>query len=206
MRGRASIELADITSQAPAPCAPDPKRVSAAARALMDALGFDRDDPHLRETDERMARSLLEMFEGCYTDVPLLKTFPNEPASTGPVVVRHLPVYSTCAHHLLPFFGTVEIAYLPGQRLVGLSKLGRAIQHVARRPQVQERLTEQLADVLCDALRPRGLLVVVKARHLCMEMRGIRTAGAITQTCALRGEYADTVRYPNPTTLIPRDD
>lgn len=173
---------------------PDRRRVVTAVKDLMAALELDVGEPHFRGTPERVARMFEEILGGCYTAPPPLRTFPNAPRCTGPIVVRDLAVYSICAHHLLPFLGTVEIAYLPNERLVGLSKLGRAVEYIARRPQVQERLTEQLAEMLDEAIRPKGIVVTVEARHLCMEMRGIRSVGSTTRTAAFRGEYVDPAR------------
>jgi GTP cyclohydrolase I len=170
--------------------APDP--VAAAVRALMDALGLDRADPHLAETDRRVAHAWRELLAGHFAGpAPLLRTFPNEAGYRDALTVLDIPLYSICAHHLLPFFGRVHIAYLPGTRLLGLSKFTRLVEHLARRPQVQERLTAQVADALEGALECRGLLVLVEARHLCVEMRGVRSGASRTATVAARGALAN---------------
>lgn len=205
MASQAAIHVADPDrpeTPHPPEGAGDLDRVAAALAALMDALGFDRDDPHLRGTPRRVARATRELFAGLQDTAPMLRTFPNHSTHSEPVLVRGLPVHSICAHHLLPIIGTARVAYAPGRRLIGLSKFGRAVDYVARRPQIQERLTDQLADLLDDTLHPRGLLVVIAARHLCMEMRGIRAAGAVTTTSAVRGEFADPARRAEVARLL----
>lgn len=167
-------------------------RVAEAVRSLFQALDLPRTDPHLRDTDIRMAKAYRELLSGLDAGTePFLKTFPNEEGYTGTVELMGIPLYSLCAHHFLPFFGTAHVTYLPGDRLVGLSKLARAVEFFARRPQVQERLTQQLAEFLEDRLRARGVMVVVEARHLCMEMRGVRRHGVLTTTTAARGGFSD---------------
>lgn len=168
-------------------------RVARAFRGLMDALDLDASDPHLRGTEWRVARAYEELLGGLLHAEPVLRTFPNEEGYAAPVSVTGIPFYSLCAHHFLPFFGEAHIVYMPANRLVGLSKLARAVDHLARRPQVQERLTEQLAALLDDRLQPAGVMVVLEARHLCMEMRGARSAGQ-TMTSAARGVFTDVQR------------
>lgn len=171
---------------------PATRRVAQAVRHLFDALGLPRTDPHLADTDIRMAKAYRELLSGLDPgSEPFLKTFPNEEGYTGMVALTGIPLYSLCAHHFLPFFGTAHLAYLPGDRLVGLSKLARAVEFFARRPQVQERLTQQLAEFLEERLEARGVMVVVEARHLCMEMRGVHRHGVVTTTMAERGGFAD---------------
>jgi len=111
-----------------------------------------------------------------------------------PVVMRGIPVYSLCAHHWVPFFGQAVVGYVPGERIVGLSKLARVVEHFARRAQVQERLTDQIAACLDEALAPAGVMVAIEARHLCLEMRGVRLPGTITRTTAVRGAFATDPR------------
>jgi GTP cyclohydrolase I len=160
----------------------------------MEALELDVSDPHLRGTEWRVAKAYDELLRGLSRDSePLLRTFPNEEGYSAPVSMTGIPFYSLCAHHLLPFFGEAHIIYMPTDRVVGLSKLARAVGHVARRPQVQERLTEQLVQLLDQRLEPKGVMVVVEARHLCMEMRGARSVG-VTTTSAARGIFADADR------------
>ena len=163
-------------------------KVAAAFRAFLETLGLDLSDPNLAGTDQRVARAYREMFAGLRPDAePTLTTFPNDEGAKGLVTVADIPFYSLCAHHFLPFFGTVRIGYLPGERLLGLSKFARVVEYFARRPQLQERQTEQIAGLLDDRLAPRGVLVTVEARHLCMEMRGVAKSGATTRTVAARG-------------------
>ena len=160
--------------------------------AILDLLRLDRRDPNLRETPERVARMFLEMFHGIVEGAePDITTFPNEENYSSMVMERDIPFYSMCAHHLVPFYGHAHIAYIPKRRIVGLSKLPRILEFYAKRPQIQERLTEQVADYLWGALAPLGAMVVVEARHLCVEMRGVKKPGALTITSAIRGCFED---------------
>jgi len=159
-----------------------------AAGDFLTALGVDVTDESLRETPRRMAAAYVEMFTPRPFD---LTTFPNDEAYDELVVARGLPVTAVCEHHLLPFVGVAHVGYLPGPRILGLSKLARVVEMFARRPQVQERLTQQVADWLDDALSPRGVGVVIEAEHLCMTMRGVRAGGASTVTSALHGRLRD---------------
>ena len=169
-----------------------PFEAAARFRAFMEALGLDPSDPNLAGTDLRVARAYGEMFAGLREgSEPALRTFPNTKGYGRMVSLLDIPFYSLCAHHFLPFFGTAHVAYVPEERIVGLSKLARVVEYFARRPQVQEQLTEQVAGFLEDRLRPAGAMVVVRARHLCMEMRGVSKPGAATTTSAVRGVFAD---------------
>ena len=171
---------------------PRTRKVARAFRGVMEALGLDLDDPNLAGTPARVARAYGELFGGLAEGAePDLRTFPNEEGYSQMVAVTGIPFHSTCAHHFLPFFGTAHVAYLPGERIVGLSKLARVVEFFARRPQVQERLTEQVIGLLEERLRPRGAMVVLQARHFCMEMRGIAKAGAVTTTSAIRGAFEE---------------
>jgi GTP cyclohydrolase I len=162
-----------------------------AAARLLAALGADLDDPGLRDTPKRIARAYAELL----TAVPFNPTtFPNDEGYDELVVVRDIPFQSLCMHHMLPFQGTAQIAYLPGERIIGLSKLGRVVDMFARDLQVQERLTTQVADWLESQLAPRGVGVIVEAEHLCMSMRGVQKPGALTVTSALRGAVKDDAR------------
>nr|WP_222437745.1 GTP cyclohydrolase I FolE [Quadrisphaera sp. RL12-1S] len=157
---------------------------TAAARDLLRALGVDTDRPGTAGTPERMARAYAELL-----DPPpfTLTTFPNEEGYDEVVLARGIPFRSVCEHHLLPFVGVAHVGYLPGDRIVGLSKLARVVEHLAARPQVQERLTSQVATLLQQRLAPRGVGVVLDAEHLCMSVRGVRATGARTRTSALLG-------------------
>jgi GTP cyclohydrolase I len=139
-----------------------------------------------------VARAYRELLAGHYAGAePALRTFPNTEGYAQPVAVTDVPFHSICAHHFLPFHGTAHVAYVPKDRLVGLSKLARVVDFYARRPQLQERMTEQIAALVDRRLRPAGTLVVVRARHFCMEMRGVGKAGARTTTAAVRGVFED---------------
>jgi GTP cyclohydrolase IA len=156
-----------------------------AAAAFLVALGVDLNTESLAATPARMARAYAEMFSPRPFD---LTTFPNDAGYDELIIARAIPVQSVCEHHLLPFVGVAHVGYLPGERILGLSKLARVVEMFARRPQVQERLTQQVADWLQDQLVPRGVGVVIAAEHLCMTVRGVRAAGANTVTSALHGQ------------------
>ena len=167
----------------------DAPRAEAAVRELLFAVGEDPDREGLLETPSRVARAYREVFAGLFSDPSevLSKTFDEDHREL--VLVRDIPIYSTCEHHLVPFHGVAHIGYIPGKSgaVTGLSKLARLVDLFAKRPQVQERLTGQVADALVDRLDPSGVLVVIECEHLCMSMRGIRKAGAVTTTSAVRG-------------------
>jgi GTP cyclohydrolase I len=159
-----------------------------AVRHLLTALGQDVESPHLQDTPRRVAAAYAELL----TPEPFtMTTFPNDAEYDELVLVRDVPFRSLCEHHLLPFHGIAHIGYLPADRIVGLSKLARVVEHYARGLQVQERLTQQIADCLEQHLRPTGVAVVLEAEHLCMSVRGVRAAGARTVTSALRGVHRD---------------
>jgi GTP cyclohydrolase IA len=162
-----------------------------AAADLLAALGTEVDSEHLRETPRRVAQAYAELL----TPVPFSPTtFPNQEGYDELILVRDIPFQSLCAHHLLPFHGAAHIAYLPGERIIGLSKLGRVVDLFARDLQLQERLTTQVADWLEKQLKPRGVGVIVQAEHLCMSLRGVQKPGALTVTSALRGTVKDDPR------------
>jgi GTP cyclohydrolase I len=160
--------------------------------AIMAELNLDLEDPNYEHTPERVAKMYLEMFSGLREGAePKVTTFPNDEGYHHMVIEREIPFYSMCAHHFVPFYGHAHIAYIPGSEVVGLSKLPRILEFYAKRPQLQERLTEQVAEFLWSQLCPLGVMVVIEARHLCVEMRGVKKAGALTTTSALRGCFAD---------------
>lgn len=159
-----------------------------AARQFLEALGVDCDTPSTERSPIRMARAYAEMLSARPFE---LTTFPNDEGYDEMVVVRGIPVASLCEHHLLPFTGVTHIAYLPGDRILGLSKFARVVEMFARRPQVQERLTKQVADWLDEHLAPRGVGVVVEAEHSCLSLRGARVGGAVTRTSALAGLFRE---------------
>ncbi|HEV7824944.1 MAG TPA: GTP cyclohydrolase I FolE [Mycobacteriales bacterium] len=162
----------------------DHRAATEAARAFLVALGIDVTGAGLGDTPGRMTRAYAELF----TARPFTATtFPNDADYDELVLARGIPLVSVCEHHLLPFTGTATVGYLPGDRILGLSKLARLVEHFARRPQVQERLTQQIADWLTDELAPRGVGVLIRAEHTCMTLRGARAAGSTTVTSALLG-------------------
>ena len=185
------MTISHLHSVAPAAEPIDPARAEGAARELLLALGADLTDESLRETPRRMAEAYAELL----TPRPFTATtFPNDEGYDELVVARDIRFHSLCEHHLLPFHGVAHVGYLPGERIVGLSKLGRVVDLYARRLQVQERLTTQVARWLCDALEPRGVGVVIEAEHLCMSLRGVQKPGARTITSALHGVVRDDPR------------
>ena len=162
-----------------------------AAADLLHALGISTESESLRGTARRMARAYAELF----TPPPFeLTTFPNDEGYDELVLVRDIPVRSVCEHHLLPFVGVAHVGYLPGGRIVGLSKLARVVAHFASRPQVQERLTKQIACCLEAELAPDGVGVVVEAEHLCMSLRGVKAVGSSTVTSTLLGSLRTDAR------------
>jgi len=162
-----------------------------AVAALLRALGKDPAEPHLADTPRRVADAYAELL----TPPPFdLTTFPNDEGYNELVLATGIPVQSLCEHHLLPFSGVAHIGYLPGERILGLSKLARVLDLFARDLQVQERLTQQVADWLRDNLNPRGVGVVIEAEHLCMSLRGVRARGARTTTSALHGLLREDAR------------
>ncbi len=171
----------------------DQERAAAAVRELLLAVGEDPDRPGLRDTPGRVARAYAETFAGLWQDAgEVLATVFDEDHDEF-VLVKDIPMYSTCEHHLVPFHGVAHVGYVPGEngRVTGLSKLARLVEVYARRPQVQERMTSQIADALSDILKPRGAIVVIEAEHLCMAMRGIRKPGSSTVTSAVRGLFRE---------------
>jgi GTP cyclohydrolase I len=162
-----------------------------AATDLLGALGADLTDEGLRETPRRMVSAYSELL----TPQPFHPTtFPNDEGYDELIVVRAVPFHSLCMHHLLPFHGVAHIGYLPGERIIGLSKLGRVVEHFARDLQIQERLTTQIAGWLQRELQPKGVGVVLEAEHLCMSLRGVQKLGATTMTSALHGLVRDDAR------------
>lgn len=166
----------------------DEKRIENAVREILLAIGEDPDREGLQETPHRVAAMYAEIFSGLHDDPRRhLKMF-QESNNEEMVIVRDIPMYSMCEHHLLPFVGKAHIAYIPRDgKVIGLSKLARIVDLYAKRPQLQERLTSQVADFLDEELNPLGVAVIMEAEHLCMTMRGARAAGAKTRTSALRG-------------------
>lgn len=170
----------------------DPRldKIAEHVRGILTTLGLDLTEPNLADTDRRVARLYLEMFHGLEEgSEPPVTTFPNDEGYQHMVMEKNIPFYSLCAHHLVPFYGRAHIAYIPRDRIMGLSKFARVLEFYAKRPQLQERLTEQVVDFLRKKLDPHGAMVVIEARHLCVEMRGVQKPGAETVTSALRGTF-----------------
>ncbi len=188
-------ELAAAHGDNSIPSGDDERIVGAVAKhmaAIMSELNLDLNDPNYKRTPERVAKMYLEMFHGLVEGTePAVTTFPNDEGYHHMVIEREIPFYSMCAHHFVPFYGHAHIAYIPESEVVGLSKLPRILEFYAKRPQMQERLTEQVAEFLWSRLKPQGVMVVIEARHLCVEMRGVKKSGALTTTSALRGCFAD---------------
>ena len=164
------------------------QRIQNAVREILIAVGEDPDREGLLETPKRVANMYEEIFAGLTEDPKQhIKLF-NEQSNDEMVIVKDIPFYSMCEHHLLPFFGKAHIGYIPSDnKIIGLSKLARIVDNFAKKPQVQERLTSDIADFLNDNLQPKGVAVIMEAEHMCMTMRGARAAGSKTQTSALRG-------------------
>ncbi|MFI0786269.1 GTP cyclohydrolase I FolE [Streptomyces lydicus] len=162
-----------------------------AAGQFLQALGISTETESLRGTPGRMARAYAELFSPRPFD---LTTFPNDEGYDELVLARSIPVRSVCEHHLLPFVGTAHVGYLPGRRILGLSKLARVVEHFACRPQVQERLTKQVADWLQTQLEPKGVGVVIEAEHTCMTLRGVQATGSSTLTSTLLGTLRSDAR------------
>ena len=188
----------------PGPGRVDEARAAAAVRELLLAVGEDPDRPGLKETPDRVARAYAETFGGLGQDPSEILSTTFDENHDELVLVKDIPMYSTCEHHLVPFHGVAHIGYIPGEdgRVTGLSKLARLVEVYARRPQVQERMTGQIADALADVLKPRGVLVIIEAEHLCMAMRGIRKPGASTVTSAVRGQLRDPTTRAEAMSLI----
>lgn len=169
----------------------DQPRAEAAVRELLLAVGEDPERDGLKATPARVARAFREMFAGLYVDPDAVLDTTFDEGHSELVLVKQIPMYSTCEHHLVAFHGMAHVGYIPGEdgRVTGLSKLARVVDLYAKRPQVQERLTAQVADAVMRKLRPRGVIVVIEAEHLCMAMRGVRKPGAVTTTSAVRGLF-----------------
>ena len=172
----------------------DQPRIERAIREILAAIGEDPERDGLRDTPARVARAYAEQFAGLGQRPESVLTTVFDADHDEMVLVRDIEVYSTCEHHLIPFFGTAHIGYIPNARgqITGLSKLARLVDLYARRPQVQERMTSQIADALMNVLDPTGVIVVIEAEHLCMAMRGVRKPGAKTVTSAVRGIFRDS--------------
>jgi GTP cyclohydrolase I len=174
----------------------DQKKIEEGVRLLLEGIGEDPDRGGLRETPNRVARMFKEIFEGVGVDPSDIVTVVEGADHDELIMVRDIPLYSMCEHHLIPFSGRAHVAYIPNrdQEITGLSKIARVVDLLAKRPQVQERLTTEIAEALDRALSPRGVFVVIEAEHLCMTMRGIKKPGAVTVTSAVRGLFRTDAR------------
>ncbi len=172
----------------------DKTRIEKAVREIIIAIGEDPDREGLRETPKRVAKMYEEVFSGLQVDArDLITTFETE-GHEEMVILKDIPFYSMCEHHLLPFYGKAHVAYIPRKdRLAGLSKLARVVETVSRRPQLQERITTRIADILMGSLKAHGVLVIVEAEHLCMTMRGVKKSGSRMTTSAVRGVFTKSV-------------
>lgn len=175
----------------------DQEKVKQAVRLLLEGIGEDADREGLRETPERVARMYEEIYGGLEMSAEphLKKTFHVD--NNEMVVEKDITFYSTCEHHLLPFYGKAHIAYIPDGKVVGLSKLARTVEVYARRPQIQEQLTGQIADAMMEYLQPKGVMVMIEAEHMCMTMRGIKKPGSKTVTIVKRGEFQNNPELEN---------
>jgi GTP cyclohydrolase I len=169
----------------------DLARLQDAARDILEAIGEEPDREGLRDTPLRVARMYAELFDGLHNDPASVLSAVFDEEHTEMVIVRDIPFYSMCEHHLLPFHGVAHFGYLPRGKVVGLSKVARLVECLSRRPQVQERLSSQIVDTFCSVLNPLGAGVVMEAEHLCMTMRGVKKPGARMVTSALRGAFRD---------------
>lgn len=169
----------------------DRPRIEAAVREMLLAIGEDPDRDGLKRTPERVAAMYAEIFGGLHEDPAAHLSVTFEAEHDEMVMVRDITLHSSCEHHLVPFAGKAHVAYIPGRdgRITGLSKIARLVDGYARRPQVQERLTTQVADALVEVLQPEGVLVMIEAEHFCMSMRGVKKPGALTITSAVRGLF-----------------
>lgn len=195
-RSRTNVTTPDVGADLPVPADVPPydeERARAAVRELLFAVGEDPDREGLLDTPARVARAYREIFAGLHRSPGDVLTTSFDIGYEEMVIVKDIEVYSTCEHHLVPFHGVAHVGYIPSEdgRVTGLSKLARLVEVYARRPQVQERLTTQIADALVEHLEPRGVIVVIECEHLCMAMRGVRKPGARTVTSAVRGQMRD---------------
>ncbi len=188
-----SIDPIEQLSEPPAQRPFDAARVEAAIRELLIGIGENPDRDGLAQTPARVAKSYAEIFGGLHQTAKDVLTTTFSLGHDELVVVRDIPIYSTCEHHLLPFHGVGHVGYIPGEdgKITGLSKIARLVDMYSRRPQVQERLTTQIADAMTDILGARGVIVVIECEHLCMSMRGIRKPGSTTLTSVVRGQLRD---------------
>ncbi len=175
----------------------DQEKIKAGVKLLLEGIGEDINREGLKDTPDRIARMYTEVFGGMYEDASehLHKVFTVD--NNEMVLEKDIVFYSMCEHHLLPFYGKAHVAYIPDGKVVGLSKLARTVEVYARRPQIQEQMTGQIADAIMEHLAPKGAMVVIEAEHMCMTMRGVKKPGSKTVTVACRGEFADNESLQN---------
>ena len=195
-------EQAESAQSTPSPV--DLPRIEAAVREILEAVGEDPDREGLQDTPARVARAYAEFFSGLHRDPSEVLGTTFDLSHEELVLVKDIPFYSTCEHHLVPFHGRAHIGYIPSKQghVTGLSKLARLVEIYARRPQVQERLTTEIVEALMSHLHPQGAIVVVQAEHMCMSMRGVRKPGAQTVTSAVRGQLRDATTRAEAMSLI----
>ena len=203
---RSDIDPIRLAAEPPAIADFDAERAERAVRELLIAVGEDPEREGLRKTPARVARALAETFAGLHMVGEDVLTTTFDEGHDELVIVRDIEVFSTCEHHLVPFHGVAHVGYIPAHdgRITGLSKLARLVDVYARRPQVQERLTTQIADALERVLEPRGVIVVIECEHLCMSMRGVRKPGAKTITSTVRGQLAEPATRAEAMSLLVR--
>ncbi|MUK01149.1 GTP cyclohydrolase I FolE [Vibrio cholerae] len=194
------VEAALVATGSPV----DQPRIQRAVREILAAIGEDPDRDGLLDTPKRVAKAYAEMFAGLHQDAGDVLATSFDINHQELVLVKDIPFYSTCEHHLVPFHGTAHIGYIPSAdgRVTGLSKLARLVEVYARRPQVQERLTTQIVDAMMEHLKPKGAIVVIECEHMCMSMRGVRKPGAKTVTSAVRGQIRETATRAEAMSLI----
>ncbi|HEX6888690.1 MAG TPA: GTP cyclohydrolase I FolE [Candidatus Nanopelagicales bacterium] len=199
-----SVDPVHVVDDGPVSAPFDHDRAAAAVRELLLAIGEDPDRDGLRDTPDRVARSFAELFRGLHQQPQEVLTTTFDLGHDELVLVKDIEVYSTCEHHLVPFHGVAHVGYIPNRegRITGLSKIARLVDVYAKRPQVQERLTTQVADAMVRVLEPRGVIVVIECEHLCMSMRGVRKPGARTVTSAVRGVLREAATRAEVLALI----
>jgi GTP cyclohydrolase I len=199
-----SVDPVHVVDDGPVSEPFDHDRAAAAVRELLLAIGEDPDRDGLRDTPDRVARSYAELFRGLHQQPQEVLTTTFDLGHDELVLVKDIEVYSTCEHHLVPFHGVAHVGYIPNRegRITGLSKIARLVDVYAKRPQVQERLTTQVADAMVHVLEPRGVIVVIECEHLCMSMRGVRKPGARTVTSAVRGVLREAATRAEVLALI----
>lgn len=199
-----TLDRIEKLAEPPARAAFDHERVMAAVREILIGIGEDPEREGLRDTPSRVANSFQEIFAGLHQTAEDVLTTTFSIGHEELVVVKDIELYSTCEHHLVPFHGVAHVGYIPNDEghITGLSKIARLVDVYARRPQVQERMTTQIADAMVNVLSPRGVIVVIECEHMCMSMRGIRKPGALTVTSAVRGQLRDSATRAEAMALI----